>query len=267
VTCANHPTAEVSAYCQQCGKPLCGDCARPVGGMIFCEPCLQARLGIPAGGRAPETFPREQASPTLAAVLGFIPGVGAMYNGQFAKALAHVLIFAVFVSLSDRSLIFALLLAAWVFYQVFDAHQTAKARRDGLPLPNPFGLNDLATRMGISQSPATPVPAWTPGSTSGTNPQPGAETGAGQQSGIPASSAYASSPAFETVVTPPAPSPCPRTPVGAIVLIVVGLLLLFQTLGILRALWIGRGWPVLIIGLGVWLLFRRMRETSQGGPR
>ena len=32
-------------------------------------------------------------SPGLAAVLGFIPGVGAMYNGQFAKALIHVLVF------------------------------------------------------------------------------------------------------------------------------------------------------------------------------
>jgi len=90
----------------------------------------------------------------LAGLLGFIPGVGAMYNGQFVKALAHVLIFAVFVSLSDKSFVFGLLVAAWVFYQVFDAAQTAKARRDGLPLPNPFGLNDLGARLGMAPTPA-----------------------------------------------------------------------------------------------------------------
>ncbi len=105
------------------------------------------------------------AHPVLAGLLGFIPGVGAMYNGQFVKALAHVLIFAVFVSLSDKSFVFGLLVAAWVFYQVFDAAQTAKARRDGLPLPNPFGLNDLGTRLGMAPtpgprltSPALPLP-------------------------------------------------------------------------------------------------------------
>jgi hypothetical protein len=86
--------------------------------------------------------------PCWPACWAFIPGVGAMYNGQFVKALAHVLIFAVFVSLSDKSLVFGLLVAAWIFYQVFDAAQTAKARRDGLPLPNPFGLNDLGSRLG-----------------------------------------------------------------------------------------------------------------------
>ena len=121
---------------------------RSVGGVIYCEPCLAARLSSarPAPCRAGLTG--LHAHPVLAGLLGFIPGVGAMYNGQFVKALAHVLIFAVFVSLSDKSFVFGLLVAAWIFYQVFDAAQTAKARRDGLPLPNPFGLNDLGTGWG-----------------------------------------------------------------------------------------------------------------------
>ncbi len=92
--------------------------------------------------------------PVLAGLLGFIPGVGAMYNGQYVKALAHVLIFGVFVSLSDHELSLRLVArCAWVFYQVFDAAQTAKARRDGTPLPNPFGLNDLGARLGMSPTP------------------------------------------------------------------------------------------------------------------
>ena len=36
-----------------------------------------------------------------------------------------------------------LLIAAWVFYMVFDAWTTAKARRDGLPIPDPIGLNAI----------------------------------------------------------------------------------------------------------------------------
>ena len=154
MNCANHPEVAAAAYCQSCGKPLCTGCMRSVGGVIYCEPCLAARLSPPPMGGAAVPATGFHAHPVLAGLLGFIPGVGAMYNGQFVKALAHVLIFAVFVSLSDRNSFFGLLAAAWTFYQVFDAAQTAKARRDGLPLPNPFGLNDLGVRLGMT--PAAP---------------------------------------------------------------------------------------------------------------
>ena len=167
MNCVNHPEVAAAAYCQNCGKPLCTGCMRSVGGVIYCEPCLAARLSPPPqGGNAyPDAnLTGLHAHPVLAGLLGFIPGVGAMYNGQYIKALAHVLIFAVFVSLSDKSFVFGLLLAAWIFYQVFDAAQTAKARRDGLPLPNPFGLNDLGTRLGMAPTPgARPMsPAFPP---------------------------------------------------------------------------------------------------------
>src|SRR5271170_7352988 len=153
MNCPNHPDAAAVAYCQNCGKQLCSACMRSVGGVVYCESCLAARLSSQAATAQPPQYPMH-AHPVLAGLLGFIPGVGAMYNGQFVKALAHVLIFAVFVSLSDRNSFFGLLVAAWTFYQVFDAAQTAIARRDGLPLPNPFGLNDLGVRLGMT--PAAP---------------------------------------------------------------------------------------------------------------
>ena len=172
MNCVNHPDVAAAAYCQNCGKPLCTGCMRSVGGVIYCEPCLAARLSSPPPGG--NVYPDANltglhAHPVLAGLLGFIPGVGAMYNGQYIKALAHVLIFAVFVSLSDKSFVFAMLLAAWIFYQVFDAAQTAKARRDGLPLPNPFGLNDLGTRLGMPPTPgAAPyVAGFSPSATPG----------------------------------------------------------------------------------------------------
>lgn len=76
-----------------------------------------------------------------------------MYNGQFAKGLAHLGIFAILVSLSDNvNGIFGLFVTGWVFYQAFEAYHTARARRDGLPLPNAFGLNDIGERLGFGRN-------------------------------------------------------------------------------------------------------------------
>ena len=54
-------------------------------------------------------------------------------------------------------------------------------------------------------------------------------------------------------------------PIGAIVLIAVGMLFLLSTLGVFHMDWIGRGWPVLIILLGAGLLFSRVRSTRRAG--
>src|SRR5947209_13613577 len=175
MNCANHPERERTAFCQNCGKALCQECTRTVGSAVFCEPCLEARLsGAAPGAGVPYTAPTAsippvppvstgEPNPGLAALLGFIPGVGAMYNGQYAKGIVHLIIFAVLVSLADEHGIFGLFIAGWVFYQVFEAYQTARARRDGTPLPNPFGLNDLGERLGFGRawaagSSAPPVP-------------------------------------------------------------------------------------------------------------
>ena len=171
-------TVEYVAFCQQCGKGLTNATIRRAGPAVYCEPCLVARLeGTPASagqsgqstagwtpvsGQAPAAGAAGQPagppagnepSPWLAAFLGLIPGVGAMYNGQYAKGVAHLVIFAILDSLAHNvNDIFGLLVAGWIFYQVFDAFHTAKARRDGPPLPNPFGLNDLGDRLGVGRN-------------------------------------------------------------------------------------------------------------------
>ncbi|HEV2274155.1 MAG TPA: B-box zinc finger protein [Acidobacteriaceae bacterium] len=270
MNCVNHPGAEVKAYCQQCGKPMCKECMRTVGGMIYCEPCLAARLGVPAEGQVSANLSTGAPPiPLLAGLLGFIPGVGAMYNGQFVKALAHVVIFAVFVSLADRSVIFGFLIAGWVFYQAFDAYHTAKARLEGLPLPNPFGLNDLGSRFGIPHTPVAGGPPYGAGFTPGVPPQSGPVAGPAASAGQPSYGAgmpYAPPASYEAAVPPEPPVPS-KAPVGAIVLIVLGLFLLFQTLGIFQGEWIDRTWPLLIVGLGAWLLYRRTHETPRGGSQ
>jgi len=151
-------------YCQDCGKPLTQETLRTAGAGVFCDPCLTARVSASAPPSGYTTVPpyssvpprpvsTSEPSPVVAALLGFIPGVGAMYNGQFAKGLAHLAIFAVLVSLSDNvNGIFGLFSAGWIFYMAFEAYHTAVARRDGLPLPNAFGFNDIGERMGFGKS-------------------------------------------------------------------------------------------------------------------
>ena len=47
-----------------------------------------------------------------------------------------------------------------------------------------------------------------------------------------------------------------REPIGAIVLILLGMLFLFNTLGFFNFGWVHHGWPLIIVGIAVWLLAR-----------
>lgn len=312
--CVNHPDAAVAAYCQNCGKGLCSACARNVQGNIYCEPCMTARTtgaAAPGPGAVPPGYvpppPPGGPNPGIATLLGIIPGVGAMYNGQYIKAIVHVLVFVILVGMSGRFWFFGLLIGFWVLYQIFDAHQTAKARRDGLPLPDPFGLNELGNRIGghpptvppVPPGPGTPPPP--PGAVPGTQPyidwaeqvrqqthqwgqyagQMGEQirarvvaeaTQAGWAAPTPPPSGWAAPPppppggGWQAV--PPVPPVPPvelerarREPIGAIVLILLGMLFLFNTLGFFSFGWVHHGWPLIIIGIAIWLL---ARNTSLG---
>jgi hypothetical protein len=83
-----------------------------------------------------------------------------MYNGQFAKGIVHLIIFAMLTSLADNfSWVFWWFVWGWIFYMVFEAYHTAVARRDGLPLPYAFGFNDIGERMGFGKTWGTARPA------------------------------------------------------------------------------------------------------------
>ena len=339
MNCAQHTDVAAVAYCRTCGKALCEVCKREVQGTIFCEPCLASRIqaagnfGAPAGNygssasyqppRAPEA-----ASPGLALFLGFIPGVGAFYNGQFLKGFVHVIVLSTLIWLSDHGMdAFAgLLIAAWIFYMVFDAYTTARARRYGLPIPDPLGLNNIlegregtfrqrieqageqiGTRVeGAAQhigqhwcqaggaapggtasniapgevapdasqggNPAPPQPPPPPGAgpwdapNAAPNAAPGAASnaaplaGAGSTAYVGPQGTYYSGPEGTYYV---APGPVPRErecrPVGAAVLIFLGLLFLLANLGWFSFYWIRNLWPAILIFIGVWLFIKRRR--------
>ncbi len=291
MNCINHPGTPVASYCQNCGKALCNECTRPVGGFIYCEQCLAAKVGVPGaqpgapfptGVPGPPTGP----NPALATILGVIPGVGAMYNGQFVKAMIHVLVFVILIAITDQHDFFGFFIAAWVLYQIFDANQTAKARRDGLPLPDPFGINELANRLG-NQNPSTgpqgvapgmppagyaPPPPYPPPPGSGSGSTTASFVGAAYPPYPPSGAAYTPPPPSAPFASPPFPdvppfheAPRRNEPAGAIILIVLGMLFLFGTLGIFSFHWISRGWPLIIIGIGVWLFFKQARKTLPPG--
>src|SRR5208282_6251804 len=145
MNCATHPDIAAVAFCRTCGKPLCGNCTRDVRGVIYCEPCLAARLDGTAPAAAfvpPQTvYPAVGAparptsgsgpNPALAGILaGFFPfGVGAVYCSQYAKGLAHLLIFALLVFGSDHAgnwdWLFGIGIAFFYVYQIIDAVRSA----------------------------------------------------------------------------------------------------------------------------------------------
>jgi hypothetical protein len=204
-----------------------------------------------------------------------------MYNGQFIKGLVHVVIFAALVSAAHVWGIFGILIAGWVFYQVFDAYHTAKARRDGEPLPDPLVLKDVGTLFGAGGRPHMGVHphnaqgAAAPGSEAqqvpGQPPYQGPYQSPYQGPYQTPYAAPAAGFAEAGAPLPPVPPAAPgywrrREPVGAVVLIALGVLFLLAEFNVFSGRVFEYLWPILLIALGVWLIARRLRG-SQGGPR
>lgn len=243
MNCANHPDVAVSQYCRTCGKPLCAACARNVQGVTYCEQCLAERLGavqppqaVNAPYVAPAMYPAQPVAasgpnPALAGILsGFFPfGVGAVYNGQYSKGLAHLVIMTLLIwgeTAVDNGGLNAALgfgIAFFYVYQIIDAVKSAHAIRAGLPAPDPFGLTSM-------------FGGWESKSQAAAN----AGAGMGAAAGVQAGATYSQ----------------PRIPTAAVILIALGCLFLLRTAGIFdydEDLI----WPFVLIGLGIFMLIRR----------
>ena len=246
MNCAVHNQSPAVAYCRTCGKALCEECKRDVMGAIYCEPCIAARLqaqpGVAAGAAPSPPVPQQPVAvvpgapnPFLAALLGFIPGVGAMYNGQFVKAFAHVVIFTLLILATvNVHWVFGWLIAFFVFYMAFEAYKTAEAKRLGLPAPDPLGLDKL---FGIQDS----QQIYAGHIASPANP-------AVTQPVVPVNPVQ--------VAPPPAQD---NTPVGAVVLLILGFVFLLSNFGMLH---VGRLWPLILIGFGLWIAYKRTSQQA-----
>jgi hypothetical protein len=239
MNCANHSDTAAVAFCRTCGKPLCQNCTHDVRGVIYCESCLAARMEgtspaaagftpvppiaplppAPPGyqpfvnpGFGPRAASSSGPNPAVAGILaGFFPfGVGAVYCSQYAKGLAHLLIFILLVYGTDHAgnwdWIFGLGIAFFIVYQIIDAVRTAKALQLGQPAPDPMGLNH-AFNIGDKFEPG-------------------------------------------------------KVPVGAVVLIGLGILFLLHTMGLMEY-GFDRYWPLIIVALGAWMFYRHWERTQR----
>ena len=136
--CATHPDVDATGYCRNCGKPLCPQCTHDVRGALYCEECLAGLVSVPAAKPAPQAV-GSNAGTALA--LGFIPGLGAVYNGEYIKALVHVVTFAALIAgiaanINDALQAFFIVgMIAFYFYMPIEAYRVAKARHLGEPEP------------------------------------------------------------------------------------------------------------------------------------
>jgi hypothetical protein len=170
------PQAEIKivGYCRVCGTGLDEANVRTANGTIYCAlhvpPATPpppphngspyaSPYSAPAGGPMPTGS--SDASPGAAFVLGLIPGVGAIYNGQYAKGILHIIILAMLFAGADRSgggsePFFALLIPGFWAYMAFEAYHTAKRRREGLPIDEFSGF-DLGRAGGQTKIPLAPI--------------------------------------------------------------------------------------------------------------
>src|SRR5207253_11019137 len=153
MNCAVHTDVDAVGYCRNCGKAMCSTCVRPVRDVLYCEDCLATIMGISAATPAAATGPivpppgalppppvpsRSTSSPGVAFVLGLFPGLGAVYNGEYNKALIHIVVFiSIIVGLNSDyvgdsgQLVLSLLLTGFILYMAFDAMRVAKAKNMG----------------------------------------------------------------------------------------------------------------------------------------
>ncbi len=190
--CATHVDVDASGFCRNCGKPLCHECARDVRGALYCEDCLVGALT----GTAPAAVQPPRSNSGAAAALGIIPGLGAVYNGDYTRAIIHIAIWAGLLAVGLTESFGDLGPVVWIAFGLFpiytslDSYRGAQARQ-------------LAAAGDASAATTT------------------------------------------------------RRPVGAIVLIVLGALALLGNLGWIQGQWVTRGWPVVLIGIGIWLYMKR----------
>jgi hypothetical protein len=165
-------------------------------------------------------------------VLGFIPGVGAMYNGQFMKGFVHVMAFVCLIWMADHfGPIMVPVFFAYFFYLVFDAYKTAHALELGQPVPDPFGFERMF----------------------GPTPQPRLGNPGTPSAVVSASVAPVEPPRHRNNV-----------PTGAVILIVLGLIFFLNTVGLFES-GVDRFWPLILIGFGGWLFVRRWGLLGQEG--
>jgi hypothetical protein len=122
--CSYHPVVESQESCNACKKPLCGECAHKIKGKAYCQDCLVEGAEWAAtikGLKLPSD------SPKRAALCAIIPGLGAVYNSEYLKAITYFAVWAALAILGGReSGIFIFASIVFVLFTIFDAYRSAE---------------------------------------------------------------------------------------------------------------------------------------------
>ncbi|RPJ62252.1 MAG: hypothetical protein EHM23_03975 [Acidobacteria bacterium] len=123
--CYYHSDVESVHSCSTCRKFLCAACAHSIKGKIYCQDCLVA--GAELAGLA--ATPRLATySPGRAALFAIIPGIGAVYNRQYVKAVLHFAIFAGLSIIANNGPgVFSVAAFAFYIFTIIDAYRSAQA--------------------------------------------------------------------------------------------------------------------------------------------
>jgi len=122
----------------------------------YSAPGYQTNFVPPATAVPPPNPGRPSGA--IAFVLGLFPGLGAVYNGEYNKALIHLVVFTAIIfglveaaNADDFSvgpvLVLAFMLAGFVFYMAFDAMRVAQAKVTGETVSDP--LNEFSKKLPI----------------------------------------------------------------------------------------------------------------------
>jgi len=133
--CAYHPEAQSVEYCGTCSRALCADCSHQIKGKVFCQDCLVRGAEWAA---AVKDFRIPADAPKRAAALSLIPGMGAVYNGDYQKAITQFAVFAALVIMADEvNSVFGFGSFVFLIFTMFDSYRAAesnlRARLDGGP--------------------------------------------------------------------------------------------------------------------------------------
>lgn len=122
--CAYHPTADSQEFCSTCSKALCSECSHQIKGKVYCQDCLVRGAEWAASFK---DFRIPADAPKRAAALSLIPGMGAVYNGEYQKAVTQFAVFAALVIMGDAVHgVFGFGAFVFLIFTMFDSYRTAE---------------------------------------------------------------------------------------------------------------------------------------------
>ncbi len=149
--CAYHPTVDSQEFCSTCSKALCSECSHQIKGKFYCQDCL-VRGAEWAAAVKDMRIPAD--APKRAAALSLIPGMGAVYNGEYQKAITQFAVFAALSIMSDSVHgVFGFGAFVFLIFTMFDSYRTAetklRTRVAAQPEPQAAGKDRTAAAWGI----------------------------------------------------------------------------------------------------------------------